>query len=96
MIYPRGLIPVVALIGGPLERGTFFKVQVYKRVGISPGYLKCIKGWGNLSFRPLKVPKSANRDTFFGCEEVKKTPRLSYFFTIKDSAFTAVQSNAAS
>ena len=44
MIYPRGLIPVVALIGGPLERGTFFKVQVYKRVGISPGYLKCIKG----------------------------------------------------
>ena len=37
MIYPRGLIPVVALIGGPLERGTFFKVQVYKTVGISPG-----------------------------------------------------------
>ena len=37
VIYPRGLLPVVALIGGPLERGTFFKVQVYKTVGISPG-----------------------------------------------------------
>ena len=37
VIYPRGLLPVVALIGGPLERGTFFKLQVYKRVGISPG-----------------------------------------------------------
>ena len=28
-------------------------------------------------------------DAFYGCEEVKKTSRFSYFFTIKDGAFTA-------
>ena len=32
MIYPRGVLPVVALMGGrggPLERGTFFRLHVY-------------------------------------------------------------------
>ena len=38
---------------------------------------------GNLSFRLLKGPKTAIRDAFSVCEEFKKTPRLSYFFTIK-------------
>ena len=35
--------------------GTFFRLQVYERVGIYP--LKYMKGWGNLSFGSVKGPK---------------------------------------
>ena len=37
----------------PPERGTFFTLQVYERVGISLLEVY-VKGWGNLSFRYLK------------------------------------------
>ena len=44
-----------------IRRGTFFRlVKVYER-----------KGQGNLSFWPIKGPKGL-RDTFYGCEKVKK------------------------
>ena len=46
-----------ALYGeAPPERGTFFSLQVYKRVGISQVEVLIIKGYGNRSLRYLKGP----------------------------------------
>ena len=54
----------------PPGRGTFLRLQVYKRVGISIVEVYEIKG--NLSFRSVKGPKRANRP-FYGYERDTKS-----------------------
>ena len=50
-----GGTPYNGLYGeAPPERGTFFKLQLYKRVGIHK--LTYIKGWRNRSFSYFKGP----------------------------------------
>ena len=50
-----GVTPYNGLYGeAPPERGTFFRLQVYKRVGISQA--EVYKGQGNQSIRHLKGP----------------------------------------
>ena len=61
--FPGGT-PYHGLSGeAPPGRGTFLRLQVYKRVGISIVEVYEIKG--NLSFRSVKGPKRANRP-FYG------------------------------
>ena len=53
--YVRGGTPYNGLYGeAPSEMGTFFRLQVYKRVGISRAEVS--ERVGNLSFRYLKGP----------------------------------------
>ena len=54
----------------PPGRGTFLRLQVYKRVGIS--IVKVYEIKGNLSFRSVKGPKRANRP-FYGYERDTKS-----------------------
>ena len=55
-----GGTPYDGLYGeAPPERGTFFRLQVYERVGIS--LVKYIKWLGNLLFGSVKGPTRANR-----------------------------------
>ena len=54
----------------PPKRSSFFRLQVYERVGISQ--VKNIKGEGNMSFLSVKRPKRLT-DAFYGCKEVQKT-----------------------
>ena len=58
--------------GGSNRKGymTFFRPQVYERIGISlfKVYMK-----GKMSFRSVKKGPKELPDAFFGCEKVKKT-----------------------
>ena len=89
----EGATPYNGLYGEAMpERGTFFKPQVYERVGILYS-LNYMKGWENLSVRSVKGPKRANRWILW-LYKVEKT----FFFAIdsylKDRAFTAVKRGA--
>ena len=64
----------------PPKRGSFFRLQVYERVGISQ--VKNIKGEGNMSFLSVKRPKRLT-DAFYGCKEVQKTLRFCDLFIFK-------------
>ena len=65
-----------ALYGeAPPERGTFFRLQVYERVGISLVGVYERKGKSAISV---------------GCEKVKKTFWLCDLFIFKDNVFIAV------
>ena len=67
----------------PSER-YLFRLQVYKRVGISLK-LKYLKGWGNFLIRSV----------LYGCKRVTKAFRFRWTYShFKDSAFTAVEMNA--
>ena len=57
----------------PAGRGTFLRLQVYKRVGISIVEVYEIKG--NLSFRSVKGPKGLT-DHFMDVKETRKLPGL--------------------
>ena len=68
--FPGGT-PYHGLFGeAPPGRCTFLRLQVYERVGISIDEVYKIKG--NLSFRSVKGPKTANR-LFYGYERDKKS-----------------------
>ena len=54
-----------------LERGTFFWLQVYERVGILIFSWEYTKGKGNLSFGSVKGPKRLT-DEFYGFIKSKK------------------------
>ena len=89
----EGATPYNGLYGEAMpERGTFFKPQVYERVGILYS-LNYMKGWENLSVRSVKGPKRANRWILW-LYKVEKT----FFFAIdsylKDRAFRAVKKDA--
>ena len=54
-----GVLPITCPYGeAPPERGTFFRLQVYKRVGIV--LVEVYKRVGNLSFGSVKGPKGPN------------------------------------
>ena len=56
----KGVLPIAGPYGEvPPERGTFFRLQVYKRVGIL--LVKVYKRVGNLSFGSVKGPKGPKR-----------------------------------
>ena len=56
----RGVLPIAGPYGEvPPERGTFFRLQVYKRVGIL--LVEVYKRVGNLSFGSVKGPKGPKR-----------------------------------
>ena len=57
----------------PPGRGTFLRLQVYKKVGISIVEVYEIKG--NLSFRSVKGPKGLT-DHFMDVKETRKLPGL--------------------
>ena len=75
----------------PPERGTFFRLQVYERVGIL--LVEENKGEGNLSFASVKGPKRANRWILW-LYKVEKTSRFLIDCYLKDSALTAVKRDA--
>ena len=59
-----------------LERGTFFRLQVYERVGIS---LVDVYETVGKSFHSVIRPKRATRCAFYGCEMLTKRSGFQYF-----------------
>ena len=73
----------------PPKRGTFFRLQVYKRVGIS--LLEVYERVGKSVISLCKKRKRANRSVY-GCENVEKTfCFFIYNSYLKDSVSTAVK-----
>ena len=73
----------------PPERGTFIRLQVYKRVGIS--LLEVFERVWKSVISLGKKRKRANR-SIYGCENVEKTFCIFFYNSyLKDSVFTAVK-----
>ena len=73
----------------PPERGTFFRLQVYKRVGIS--LLEVFERVWKSVISLGKMRKRANR-SIYGCENVEKTFCIFFYNSyLKYSVFTAVK-----
>ena len=73
----------------PPERGTFFRLQVYKRVGIS--LLEVFERVWKSVISLGKKRKRAKR-SIYGCENVEKTFCIFFYNSyLKDSVFTAVK-----
>ena len=64
---PGGVLPIMAYTGGggaPPERGTFFRLQVYKRVGISQAEVyKRVGKSAIYVFKRAFIEKFSNRRT---------------------------------
>ena len=84
--------PICYTGGGLLEKGIFFRLQVYERVGISLK-LKYLKRWENLWFGLWKGPKGLT-DEFYGFIKTRKRSVFVIDPYLNDSAFTAVKRGA--
>ena len=64
---PGGVLPIMAYTGGaPPERGTFFRLQVYKRVGISQAEVyKRVGKSAIYVFKRAFIEKFSNRRTLW-------------------------------
>ena len=71
------------------ERGTFFRRQVYKRVGISLVNIYIYIRIADLSLQPVQKDLNGFTDAVYGCEKGKKIHGLA--ICSKYSAFTAVK-----
>ena len=69
----------------PPRRGTFFRVQEYKKASISQVY----KRVGNLLFRSVKGPIKGLTNASHGYEKEKKLSGLVIYSYLKDGVCTA-------
>ena len=89
---PEGGTPYNGLYGeAPPERGTFFRLQVYERVGIF--LVEVYERVGNLSFGSVKGPKGLT-DGFYGFIKSRKRSIFVIDSHSNDSTFAAIKRNA--
>ena len=87
-----GVLPTIVYTGGlPPERGIFFRLRVYERVGIS--LVEVYERVGKCHLGLWKGLKGLT-DEFYGFIKSRKRSTFLIDSYLKDSAFTAVKKDA--